>query len=144
MCLRISGDSRPSPKVATKDLYVYKFLYVVGSGPNAYLRSPYRSSRYNPGRTYTTKMMPEKRYFSSIWRIERGLHSFATFRSAKAVSDSWYGRDIYIFVCVIPEGATYYTGTFNGRKSYASDKLIVLRRDDPRSMKLIRNLPPRN
>ncbi len=54
-------------------------------------------------------------------RIEEGLHSF------KHRPANYYKDSNTIFVkCIIPKGAIYYKGIFDGHISYASNKLTYL------------------
>ena len=140
MCLEIYSRTCPVAKIATEDMYVYKYLKVTGVGDFASVTSPYRGFQYCLGETVSAKM-----YIGGCGRyyyVDAGLHSFAKFKDAYSYTSNTL-NSYYVFVCIIPKGAKYYKGKFGSKISYASDKLIVLHREDPRSMKLIRNLPPK-
>lgn len=73
------------------------------------------------GETYTANMKVTND------EVNEGLHSFDKLQAAK--DDSWAtgesSRSIYC-KCIIPKGASYYSGSFNNTLSYASDKLTYL------------------
>lgn len=71
-------------------------------------------------------MWPEKGLSSrisinAIGDLQKGLHSFKYKKDAL-----WDKRDqksSIVLKMVIPKGSTYYTGTFMGRESIASNKM---------------------
>lgn len=72
--------------------------------------TPYQDVIVEMGKTYRSKIKVSR------WNeIEQALHSYV---------DIPVDEDFpYIAKCIIPEGATYYEGTFDGKRSYASNKL---------------------
>lgn len=77
--------------------------------------TPYQMVEIEIGKTYTSEL--EKIDYS----VEKGLHSFEKIEDLKNL----YGSDSTA-KCIIPKGSTYYIGEFNGRISYASDKLTYV------------------
>lgn len=140
MCLSIFSATRPKPKVAKQDIYVYKFMRVHYEGTSCVrVESPYQGYPYKMGKTISSRLGQPTHSGFHLWNVENGLHSFASFATAKKKSD--FSDNRYVFVAVIPAGSSYYVGRFGGGKSYTSDKLILLRRDHPESLKRIANLP---
>jgi len=116
MCLTLKS-SETKPKIATKDIVCYKGIIETPKG----FITPYQGFKVKIGKTY----------FSEIYKyddeIDVGLHSFAIYEEMIA----WEKREIEIrkgaelkpVKCIIPRGATYYTGEFSTNKSYASSEL---------------------
>jgi len=77
------------------------------------LITPYQEIPVEIGKTY----LSEVEVTNSI--IGEGLHSFYDLEDAiDDADDNWV-----IVECIIPKGSTYYSGTFIGWKSYASNEL---------------------
>jgi len=130
MCLSINPDNKP--QTAITDIVCYKFLKIEKNSKNEILYcTPYIKDKVIIGNTYKSKLKHE-RYARTD--IEIGLHSFLTqvvashYASIIYVADyDWYGHaKIAIAKCIIPKGAKYYTGYFNGYDSYASNELTYL------------------
>lgn len=144
MCLTIKRKTKPTGKIAAEDIICYKVLEAHNEGEeNAFVCSPYQGYEYNFDQKVTATIeVDSDAYCADQWTIDEGLHSFVSLNAAKAeLGDPTCGIS-YIFVAIIPKGTRYYQGGFNGTKdSYASEALIVLHRDDPRSLKYLSNGP---
>lgn len=105
MCL---NTKQRKPKVATENIVVYKRLMKGGL-------SAYRFFKYRRGTTHKSEIDEVADY----QRIECGLHSYAN--EKKALADADYEERVVEMI--IPKGALYYKGTFNGHFSYASNLL---------------------
>lgn len=108
------------PKVAKKDITVYKVLQL-----NGY--SPYRSNfKYEKGyHYYQTDKEPAFTFFESSFplrlEINRGLHSCKTKHAAEKIR--WfYPEGRKIVKMIIPKGAKYY----ENEEHYVSDQLIYI------------------
>ena len=77
--------------------------------------TPYQSFLIKEDETYTSKLNKDED------EIHEGLHTFQN--KADMVT---LNRE-YVAECVIPKGSKYYTGTFMGYSSYASNKLKYLK-----------------
>lgn len=159
MCLSLNYSRavpQPKPRVARRDIYVYKVLCVVDEGtPRARLESPYRSYPYSFDTPVSAMLLVRdavwslvKRGKSRYWDVHNGLHSFRSLEAVKACIPSTLSKNgvggMYVFVAIVPKGSEYYVGAFGQRgDSIASDTLVVLRRDDPRSLARMANLPAR-
>jgi len=129
MCLELKGLA--FKRIATKNIIVYKQLssYEV-NGVIKYV-TPYQKSEIVIGETYKSEL---KRYNN---RIEVGLHSFVTIsdcfdNSCHIGSIVWVNGNRTVkpvlVECIIPIGARYYKGVFDGKyKSLASDTLVYNR-----------------
>ncbi len=141
MCL--SRTTTEKPMIATEDIVCYKFLKVVDgcssiSGKTENI-APYQCTKYTLGEL--NKIAHVRR--DSYGCVETGFHSFKSvrkaFRYARYKNIGHPGH--YVFVCIIPKGAEYFKGHWNDAISYASNQLIVLDRNDPRSLQYVSNRP---
>lgn len=144
MCLILPFGSSKTPLVAEDDIVCYKVLSV-----NAGMaKSPYQHHPYTLGVSTRSSLGvdPEPETYNAASRgcdtVSVGLHTFTDFEGASAEVDDWGPYGYYVFVAVIPKGAKYFAGIFEGMnlESYVSDELIVYRRDSEFSQKYIRNL----
>jgi len=131
MCLNVRRGS--VRKVAKRDITVIKVLRTGSMLPTWGITykcidprktgvgtSPYQRSEYIRGKRKTSRLKPEKIFWRSggeWFIINVGLHSYGVKENLRKVA----GCKIKM---VIPKGAHYYIGTFNGKKSYASNALI--------------------
>jgi len=90
------------------DRFVYHIAVNSKKEKNIY-RTVYRNFCVVIGKTYKSKLEKVGN------KIEKGLHSYAEI-PGKSFNEK-------IVKCIIPKGSKYYTGTFNDKVSYASDKL---------------------
>lgn len=130
MCLNLKTPPIKA-KVAKKNIPVWKVLeyhsyydyikgrYVINKNR---LCSPYRGTTYELGVVKTSVLAKQATY-----RVERGLHSFAKRRNPRDLD----GRKA-CFPAIIPKGALYYVGTYDGKISYASNQLLLLPKTDRR------------
>lgn len=115
MCLTIlniktrkeAGELAKNPKVAKKDIIVYKVLRRDNT-------SPYKDFLYQKGREYYRygkifKIKITKDYWGELWRIkiEDGLHSYTSF---KVAGGSKWGNQKVVKM-IIPKGALYFENT---------------------------------
>ena len=125
MCLRIeTKDKDLKPSIATKDMVVYKHLWV--SSTEQYLTS-YQQCEVDFNVLITSNIGTYWSVLVDKLSIDVGIHSFACKGDciADAMEEIESGRDINIIArCIIPEGSKYYIGTFGDRKSYASSQII--------------------
>jgi len=113
-------------KVAKEDIVCYKVL-------NKDLTSPYKYFQYELGGC--TKSDLE---INNDLSVQYGLHSFKYKKGANEEVEEWVTettqRGDTIMQCVIPKGAEYYEGVFEGARmytdkaSYASNELIVTKK----------------
>lgn len=82
--------------------------------------TPYRKFPVEIGKTYHSKLIKQK-YKRSTELILNGLHSYGNYQNAANYSSS----DI-IVKCIIPKGSVYYEGSFDDKKSYASNCIIYV------------------
>ena len=115
MCLVTNWEE---PKIAEKDIICYK---IYEGSQNGYV-SPYRGSPIPEFNKITYADYFQEKIVNN--QCHQGFHSFVFFNSAKELK----GRHLYfnIFKCIIPKGARYYEGFFGIRKSYCSDRIIVI------------------
>jgi len=121
MCLTLKEKSRKV--TAKKDIVVYKFLTEL---PDGNLQTPYKDFNVEIGNTYTSLLLLESYHFV-LYICDYGLHSYSKLEDAKdhtAIHDL-FGKVVFA-KCIIPKGAKYYKGTFNGSVNYASDELIYV------------------
>ena len=78
--------------------------------PKGY-KTPYQKSAVEIGETYDSELIESGK------EVEIGLHSFKSKKAAKNDGDG------VIVKCIIPKGAEYYIGYFDGETSYASTQL---------------------
>lgn len=127
MCLEVSRLA--IKRVALKDITVYKCIssYVNDNGDKIYI-TPYRKSEIKLYTEYTSE------FNKTGNQIEEALHSLGDIRGC---FDLCIDRYLYLWgytksfalthhivECVIPKGSRYYKGKFDGKVSYASNKLI--------------------
>lgn len=143
MCLVIELGSRLNR--AKKDIICYKVVKVEGYRAAKLFKetitTPYQSTLISKevingekpfiaktyrGATVTDKMFEQyKPYFGEI--KGRAVHTFATKIDAKAEADTlkvMTGDICRIYKCIIPKGTLYYNGFYEGKKSFASQKIV--------------------
>ena len=76
----------------------------------------YQNFTVKIGETYTSSL---EKIGNTVYK---GLHSYANIRDTLR---SIFGDEV-IARCIIPKGAFYYKGTFDGNTSYASDTLTYI------------------
>ena len=139
MCLSTILET---PKRAKKDIVCYKVIQLVCSSDGKEVtQTPYQYftvpkdvingkkpfiAKTERGTIVTDRMFERyKRYLGEINGC--AIHTFAAKTRAKADADElkagWGGR-FRIYKCIIPEGTLYYNGFYNGRKSFASQKIV--------------------
>jgi hypothetical protein len=141
MCLDLKKFA--IPRIALKDITVYKFLRQIDSGITPYV-TPYRHSPISIGETYTSKLERNGSFFKES-SIDKGIHSLKSISNAKDLADlnSYIDglmvsnqlkvieeanrnyKTHVVVECIIPAGSIYYVGIFGAydKKSYASNKL---------------------
>jgi hypothetical protein len=80
-----------------------------------FLLTPYKEARITIGETYSSVLKKDED------AIYQALHSFANLADTREEIE----EGIYV-KCIIPKGAKYYEGEFDGCPSYASDKLTYV------------------
>lgn len=75
--------------------------------------TPYQNAIVEMGKTYRSEIEVNERN-----QIEQALHSYAEIPEDEECP--------YIAKCIIPKGAIYYIGDFEGTPAYASDKLMYV------------------
>ena len=112
------------PKVATKDIKVYKILKEIHSN---YL-TPYMRERINfingKADLPTVKIKAYKNWLLGEFFVEEGYHSFITLKEAKFNLNFNFRSNVAIFNAIIPKGTKYFIGTYN---DIVSEKLIIYR-----------------
>lgn len=165
MCLQVTANfgRGPAAKVAEEDIYVYKMLCVQDErSARIHITSPYRGFVYWLNTPYKLNPVSRKAFNEPnevkgpylttpyYYEVEEGFHCFTDVKHAcrltnhkNAHYNGANGEWFYLFVAVIPKGASYYEGIFPDfrAKSTVSDQLIVLDRNHPESLKRIGNLP---
>lgn len=110
-------------KIAEEDVVCYKFLersrYFGIFGTK--LKSPYRGVKYTLGKMKKSKLITEKIFLFHAPIVNIGLHSFVDYDDVVEFIES---SDYVVVKCIIPKGAEYILGLFDGFPSYASDKLL--------------------
>lgn len=109
MCL--TRKAKSELKIAKQDIIVFKIGYKYDNE----FKSPFQKFIYHQDVVNTTNM---DRYSVSI---NVGFHSFPDLKEFHKYSRS---RSYYKGIFVIPKGAKYYEGTWEGFNNYASNKLI--------------------
>lgn len=112
MCLEIKHNAKKM--TARKDIVVYKILLKWRDGT---LRTPFRNCVINIGEQKESYLLKEEN------EITIGLHSFKSYNLISDKDGHW-GR---VAKCIIPKGSKYYVGKFDGRISYASDKIKYIK-----------------
>ena len=131
MCLLVKKNY--SIQIAEEDIPCFKVMFKTGGDGSLY--SIYQHTPYKEKEIKFSDLDSPKRDIYGDFGIERGLHTFAYFSEAKRnVTDGVYdiGKDgghvvceLVLYKATIPKGAAYYEGTYEGRKSYASNALIL-------------------
>jgi hypothetical protein len=121
MCLKLTKFSKLH--TAKEDIVAYKIIreniFEKGNYLTCYMGSPVEI-----GKTYFSKLVINNEDATFIVECEEGLHSFKTLKGLKKTA-----KHIYLPLpvkCIIPKGAHYYKGYFNGKSSYASDALTYI------------------
>lgn len=117
MCLDVTDKTRYT---ATEDIVVYKEVYTIKTLLNTF-RTIYQHSTVVLGETYTSNLILVKDYderYYDLEYVEIGLHSYKDMPRR-----STYYK---LIKCIIPKGAEYYVGKFDGDDSYASTELKYL------------------
>ena len=122
MCLVLSKINRKNrqPLIASEDLVCYKILLDHRNLKAETLLTYYQETPVKLGRTYTSEFS-----YDRDGDVERGLHSYKNLRGAIIDEKDSFGRTI-IVKCVIPKGSRYYQGKFDGKQSYACDRLTYV------------------
>ena len=132
MCLYIGIT--PEQLKAETDIICYKVLFSSKKATlfgqffeQKGLYTPYQKFKVCIGRAYKSEFT----YTMSGKGVEKAIHSFTTVESAKLdvhffEGFSRYKGNMCICKCLIPKGSRYYQGTFDGRASYASNKIKYL------------------
>lgn len=148
MCLCLPDTNKlakaPEPYVAEEDIVVFKVLelYVHDEGDGYNLFSPFRGYEYTDklGVEQVAVFSYSKPYdgmksfdpdFERLgqWRVQQGFHACQTLEETNGICNYSQSR---VTVAVIPKGAKYYTGTFDGRgDSIVADRITVLPLDHP-------------
>ena len=112
------------PKVAEKDLVVYKVLdYNMGS--------PYYGLLYPLNRKVTSELLCYDHVWNprnQLFNVEEGLHAFTNRLAAHSHAQCLEysnGHIQFVYKAIIPKGSKYYIGIDN---DIASDALIVKRK----------------
>jgi hypothetical protein len=133
----------PEPKVAEEDILVFKVLELYahdpdeGEGDGYNLISPFRGFEYTDRlgveqRAKFTYSAPYQNIFRGDpdfdrlgqWRVQEGFHACPTYEETTGICNYSSSR---VTVAIIPKGARYYTGTFDGRgDSIVADRMTVL------------------
>jgi len=112
MCFKVKENFKTrqqareyQPKVATKNIRVWKFLEHVYDNGALKLFSPYYFMEYKQRKTFTSKLVKSIDRWSSFspWeiKINRGLHAYTYNR------ESTFGY--FVYEMYVPKGALYYT-----------------------------------
>ncbi len=101
--------------VATKDIVCYKWFKISSEG----LLSPYREEIW-PQKGMTSRLILDKGH------VHRGLHAFSEEESAE-----WDLKDMssntdntVVKKMIIPKGARYARGVFDGHKAITSNRMV--------------------
>jgi len=110
------------PKVATKDIKVYKILKEINSN---YL-TPYMRERINfingKADLPPVKIKAYWDWLTSRFFVDEGYHSFTTVKEAKFSLNFNFRSNVAIFNAIIPKGTKYFIGKYN---DIVSEKLII-------------------
>ena len=138
MCLSI--EFSPELRIAIEDIICYKHVIVTNpwykAGTKAYETS-YQHFPIRIGKTYKSRL---DRDFEVI---NTGLHSFADIEDAiKDMKDEYKRCARYwnytIVKCIIPKGAEYYVGRFEGMTSYASNRIKYVEIDKTKYLQRVK------
>lgn len=97
--------------VANKNIVCYKHFNVTRDGK---LYSPYRNVRW-----YKRTNISSIEVLGSA--VYKGLHAFVYKKDANLDKETMNSDKV--IKMIIPKGATYYAGTFCGKKCYAANKM---------------------
>lgn len=126
MCLFV--ETAEDPKIALKNIPIYKVVLKSSTGDNLYF-SYYMKSEIKLNIEYQSELdYPQTlNFFSATKRkaVDVGLHSFKNLSDAESFlrNHSFEGR-LSILIGYIPTGSRYYQGMFDVWESYASDKIF--------------------
>lgn len=124
MCLELPLFNKE--KVAKEDIVCYKYVDIRSN----LIFTTFHRAIVEIGKTYESKLIKSKYYwlfgFMPYSYIGDGLHTFKTYYGCLASFINTALETTKIVKCVIPAGSKYYEGTFDGQKSYASDKLTYV------------------
>ena len=109
MCFTIG---RRSPKIAKKDIKVYKLLY-------SDLTSPWYDFQYELNKEYEVYFKVELDHYTYESIISEGLHSFS-----RQFFIAYKKEPRKLFKAIIPKGSTYYKNLLTGEM--VSTKLKVI------------------
>lgn len=144
MCLKIFNNQ---VQVAEQDITCYKFLLSQRHSDIEDQRfiSPYQTFEYELGKEYSSNLQVHTFDYdlafdyadvNAIERVvEEGFHTIPSEEVARKIvkykntlhSYKRDNRKPYVVVkCIIPKGASYYTGMWQYNQSYASNKLKVV------------------
>ena len=134
-----------TPKRAKKDIICYKVLrtYTYSDGTEE-IDTPYQFAtipkdvingekpfiaKTDEGDTVTEKRFERcAGYYDSFSAVNGcAIHTFATKIDAQAEVGSlktYFGAKCIIYKCIIPKDTLYYEGDFEGKKSFASHKIV--------------------
>ena len=82
---------------------------------NTTFTTPFQAAKVKIGETYESGLILEE--YIAWNEIEIGLHSFANYKGIRRLKCN------IIVKCIIPKGSEYFIGLFDGKTSYASNKL---------------------
>lgn len=148
MCLTVKFDSDgnlPAPMIADTAIIVFKALNVFHLEDGPHYESPFRCYPYDIYAKQVSALEVEKvpsgeiAFNGNEAKVTYGLHTFGDLAGyASYLMYLGVEHPIRIFVAVIPKGAKYYRGSFEGTENcYTSDELVVLPRSHPDSLRLI-------
>lgn len=127
MCLIVSKRARG--RIARRDIPCLKVI-CKANGHVGWV-TPYQYTRVTPGLVTSELISENDAKYSGEQRIEVGIHSFVSSVDQAILNYEikWFSvrrNDVKVVECIIPKGARYYLGDFDGNKrcSYASDQLI--------------------
>lgn len=126
MCLY---TTQLKPKVAKKDIYVFKVLRKA----RIHFYSPCRDSLYLLGHMKKSALGSPLLYYGNDYRILEGLYAYTRFNTALGLTYCHNNR--YVFIAKIPKGSLYYKGYYD---EIVANALIVLPRTHPESLKRLR------
>lgn len=112
MCLR---KFKKLPRIATKDIEVYKIVYTPNKFPNE-LWTIFRNYQVEIGKTYKGQGLRIKGLIKSLFTktIKAGyIHSFSEYSKAiMVITHSFFSKNKanMIVKCIIPKGTLYFIG----------------------------------
>ena len=102
--------------------YKYSWVFdnrvteINGEAPVFVYKTIYQDFTVKIGETYTSPLV---KIYGTVYE---GLHSYANIRDTRRFSS----EDEVIAKCIIPKGASYYKGKYDGSTSYASNTLTYV------------------